>query len=83
MLSEVASAPANDDEAPYQLPPPARIQELLFDAARIGRIDVIPALVQAGTDPNLRDAAGNSAVSAARSQGNEGMAARLQVWRYQ
>ena len=48
----------NDDEAAWPLPPPARLQELLFDAARLGRIDVIPALLQAGADIAARDARG-------------------------
>lgn len=41
-------ATANDNAVLAPLPPPARIQELLFDAARLGRTDVIPALLQAG-----------------------------------
>lgn len=40
------------------LPPPKRIQELLFDAARLGRIDVIPALLLAGGDISALDAKG-------------------------
>lgn len=36
-----------DSTAPRTLPPPERLQALLHDAARIGRDDVIPALLQA------------------------------------
>ncbi|HEY1067614.1 MAG TPA: hypothetical protein VGE52_15935, partial [Pirellulales bacterium] len=51
--SEVSSAAAppgsaNEDLAALPLPPPERLQQLLFDAARLGRDDVIPALVLAG-----------------------------------
>lgn len=37
-------------EAPVPLPSPERLQELLFDAARLGRDDMIPALLQAGAE---------------------------------
>jgi ankyrin repeat protein len=40
------------------LPPADRLQELLFDAARIGRDDVIPALLQAGARIEGEDARG-------------------------
>lgn len=50
MRSELLLAPANDDPPLRPLPSPERIQHLLFDAARLGRVDVIPALVQAGGD---------------------------------
>jgi ankyrin repeat protein len=58
MPSDLLTAPANDDQPPLPLPPPERIQALLFDAARLGRTDVIPALVQAGADVAARDPAG-------------------------
>jgi len=60
MPSEALRAPANDDEQRRPLPSPERIQELLFDAARLGRIDVIPALIQAGADVAALDTAGYS-----------------------
>lgn len=50
MRNDGSSAPANDDQALRPLPTPKRLQNLLFDAARLGRIDVIPALIQAGAD---------------------------------
>lgn len=40
------------------LPPPERLHALLHEAARIGRDDVIPALLQAGADIEARDAKG-------------------------
>lgn len=40
------------------LPSPERLQALLHDAARIGRDDVIPALLQAGASIEGRDAKG-------------------------
>lgn len=47
------AAPPLNREAP--LPSPERLQELLFDASRLGRSDVIPALVQAGADIEGQD----------------------------
>lgn len=44
------------------LPSPQRIQDLLFDAARLGREDVIPALLQAGADISATDAKGHTAL---------------------
>jgi len=40
------------------LPTPERRQELLFDAARLGRSDMIAPLVKAGVDINATDARG-------------------------
>ena len=59
MRSEAQASPAaNENEPDKPLPPPARIQELLFDAARLGRIDVLPALLIAGADIEARDPQG-------------------------
>ena len=58
MPSDLLTAPANDDQPLLALPPPERIQALLFDAARLGRTDIIPALVQAGANVTARDPAG-------------------------
>ena len=44
------------------LPSPERIQELFFDAARLGRKDVIPALLQAGADIGATDPKGHTAL---------------------
>jgi ankyrin repeat protein len=43
---------------PRPLPPRERLQELLHEAARLGRDDVIPALLQAGAEIDARDAKG-------------------------
>lgn len=40
------------------LPPMERLVELLFDAARMGRDEMIPALLQAGVDIEVTDARG-------------------------
>jgi ankyrin repeat protein len=40
------------------LPSPERRQELLFEAAKLGRTDLIPALVQAGADVNAYEGRG-------------------------
>lgn len=45
-------------ESPPPLPAKDRIQELLCDAARLGRADMIAALVQAGADVEKHDAQG-------------------------
>ncbi|CCW19078.1 Ankyrin [Sphingobium indicum BiD32] len=50
----LAAAPASAQE----LPPPERRQELLFEAAKLGRTDLIPALVKAGGDVNAYEARG-------------------------
>jgi ankyrin repeat protein len=62
-------AAANDDEAAKPLPPPARIQELLFDAARLGRTDVLPALLVAGADIEAHDPKGYTALILASYNG--------------
>jgi hypothetical protein len=51
-------AAMNDDEARRPLPSSDRIQELLFDAARLRRVDVIPALLHAGADTTALDPRG-------------------------
>lgn len=43
---------------PRPLPTRERLQQLLHEAARLGRDDVIPALLQAGADIAARDAKG-------------------------
>lgn len=60
---------ANDDEGIPPLPSPARIQQLLFDAARLGRVDVLPALLSAGADIDDRDAKGHTALILASYNG--------------
>jgi ankyrin repeat protein len=53
------------------LPSPERIQELLFAAARMGRIDVIPELVRAGADLEGHDSRGYNALILASYNGQE------------
>ncbi|HUD95811.1 MAG TPA: ankyrin repeat domain-containing protein [Sphingobium sp.] len=59
------------------LPSPERIQELLFEAARLGRDDVIPALLQAGADIEACDARGHSPLVLASYHGHESTTALL------
>lgn len=42
------------------VPSPQRRQALLFEAARLGRTDLIAALIEAGVDVNARDAQGST-----------------------
>ncbi|MCE7798728.1 ankyrin repeat domain-containing protein [Sphingobium sufflavum] len=77
MQNEVqpAAPPANDDIVP-PLPSPQRIQELLFDAARLGRVDVIPALLHAGANISGYDQKGYTALILA-SYGGQAEATEL------
>ena len=54
---------------PPPLPSAERLQDLLFDAARMGRVDVIPALLQAGADIDARNAQGHTALILASYNG--------------
>lgn len=57
---------------PRELPPipsPARIQELLFEAARLGRDDMVPVLLEAGADIEGVDAKGHTALVLASYNG--------------
>ncbi|MGO4170489.1 ankyrin repeat domain-containing protein [Novosphingobium sp. YAF33] len=53
------------------LPSPERIQELLFEAARIGRDDMITPLINAGADLEARDIKGHTALVLATYNGQE------------
>ncbi|MGA1810255.1 MULTISPECIES: ankyrin repeat domain-containing protein [Sphingobium] len=77
MPSEAIGGPANDDQAPPSLPSPERIQELLFDAARLGRDDVIAALLQAGADITALDPKGYTPLILASYHGREAATAAL------
>jgi ankyrin repeat protein len=77
MPSDLLTAPANDDQPPHPLPPPERIQALLFDAARLGRTDVIPALVQAGADVAALDPGGYTPLILSCYHGHEAATALL------
>jgi ankyrin repeat protein len=57
-------------QAQRPLPSPARLQELLYDAARIGRADMIPALVSAGVDLEAHDPKGHTALILASYHGS-------------
>jgi len=59
------------------LPPPERIQDLLFDAARLGRVDVIPALLLAGADISALDPKGYTPLILASYHGHREAAALL------
>jgi len=67
----LAAAPARAAEAPPEvprpqassqqaatLPSPERRQELLFEAAKLGRVDLIPVLVRGGADVNAYESRG-------------------------
>lgn len=54
LASALASAPAPSTT----LPPPERRQELLFEAAKLGRAELIPLLVQSGADVNAYETRG-------------------------
>lgn len=66
-----------DDAAAHLLPSPERIQELLFDAARLGRTDVLPALLIAGADIEGHDPKGYTPLILASYNGREETAALL------
>nr|WP_086494125.1 ankyrin repeat domain-containing protein [Novosphingobium panipatense] len=59
------------------LPAPERIQELLFDAARLGRTDMISALLLAGADIEARDPKGYTPLILASYHGHLGATALL------
>lgn len=56
--------------APRPLPTPERLQELLFDAARLGRADMIPALISAGINLEAYDPKGYTALILASYHGS-------------
>lgn len=59
-----------DPGAPLPLPPPERLQELLFDAARLGRADMIAPLYRAGVDLEATDTRGYTALILASYNGS-------------
>ena len=65
MPSPEAAAPALPP-----LPSPERMQALLFDAAREGRVDVVEALVAYGADVAARDEKGHTALILAAYRGH-------------
>lgn len=77
MPNERVGLAAADDEPSPPLPSPERIQQLLFDAARLGREEMIAALLQAGADVRAVDPNGHSALILASYHGHEGATALL------
>lgn len=65
------SDPSQPSAEALPLPPPERIQELLFDAARLGRVDVIAALIHAGADVTARDGGGHTPLILSCYHGHE------------
>lgn len=59
------------------LPSAARLQELLFDAARMGRDDMIVPLLQAGAELEARDPRGFTALILASYNGHDAATAEL------
>ena len=57
-------------DAPPPLPSPERLQELLFDAARLGRADMIAPLCRAGVDLEAKDPRGYTALILATYNGS-------------
>lgn len=58
-------------QEPYPLPSPERRQQLLFDAAREGRCDMIEALIAYGADIAARDEKGHTPLILAAYHGHE------------
>jgi ankyrin repeat protein len=78
MLSEPSTHwTADEPPDPPTLPCAERIQELLFDAARLGRVDVIPALLQAGGDIGAADPKGHTPLILASYHGHQAATALL------
>ena len=67
--------PGHAEQAPALTP--ERLQELLFDAARLDRADVIPALAPSGVDLNGRDARGFTPLILAAYNGSGAAVAAL------
>lgn len=76
MQDNAHQSTVNDTEV-HPLPSPERIQQLLFEAARIGRVDVVPALLHGGADIAATDAKGYTALILASYNGHEEATALL------
>ena len=59
------------------LPSPERLQDLLFEAARLGRDDMVAALIQAGAQLEAEDERGHTALILASYHGHESNTALL------
>lgn len=73
----MAEAPRESDRALPPLPSIERLHSLWFDAARMGRDDMIPALLQAGVAIDAVDAKGHDALILASYHGHAGTTALL------
>jgi len=73
----MADLPRDSEQAPPPLPTVERLHELWFDAARLGRNDMIPALLQAGVALDAIDAKGHDALILASYHGHVGTTALL------
>jgi len=62
--------PAADESRLPPLPPPERLQELLFEAARIGRADMIAPLVGVGAEIDSYDPKGHTPLILASYHGH-------------
>lgn len=67
----VGAVPDGPDRPVPPLPSPERLQQLLFDASRLGRADMIAPLLHAGADIGERDAQGYTALILACYHGHE------------
>jgi ankyrin repeat protein len=76
VIAEPAVAASKADALPPP-PSPERLQALLFDAARIGRDDMIPALLQAGARIEACDPRGHSPLVLASYHGHASTTALL------
>ena len=66
-------SPAPAASAVAALPSPERRQELLFEAARLGRVDLIEPLMKAGANINAHDARGFTPLILAAYNGQSAM----------
>jgi hypothetical protein len=77
MSETVAAAGVTTSPQLPPLPSPERLQELLFDAARAGRDDIIPALIEAGAFIEAHDERGFTPLVLASYNGQESTTALL------
>lgn len=71
-----------NDRASYELQKYFGIGTPLHEAVVIGRIDVIDALLARGTDPNVKDFHGKSAIEKAERDGKTNIVERLHSTQY-
>ncbi|WP_395396338.1 ankyrin repeat domain-containing protein (plasmid) [Novosphingobium sp. BL-8A] len=76
MRNETQELAAGESRLP-PLPPPERLQELLFETARLGRTDLILALVQAGARVDAYNGKGHTSLILATYHGHHETAEAL------